>query len=88
MGFFKPKPSLPDHEKARVEYHLQQLAECIGFDLMRADMLIPEQAFASAPSDLNAETILKALGEHLHYDVQPVTVLNQPKPVEKCGGGG
>ena len=88
MGLFKPKPGLPDYEKARIEYHLQQLAECIGFDLLKNEFFIPEQTLASDPAELNSETILKLLGEHLRYDVTPVTVLSKPTPLEKCGGGG
>lgn len=88
MGLFKAKPGLPDHEKARVEFNLQQLAECIGFDLMQSDFLNPEEAFTGDPHELSSEMILKAVGEHLDHDVGPVTVLSKPKPLQKCGGGG
>ena len=88
MSLFKTKPGLPDHEKARVEFHLQQLAECIGFDLMQSDFLIPGESFPNDPRDLNSEELLKQLGEHLHHDVGPVTVINNPMPIQKCGGGG
>lgn len=88
MGFFKPKSGLPDDEKARVEFHLQQLAECIGFDLMQSDFVVPEQTFGTDLRDLNQEMILKVVGEQLHHDVRSITVLSKPKPLQKCGGGG
>ena len=77
---------MPDNEKARIEFHLQQIAECIGFDRFTLPVL--------SEYDLLSENVatteqLKCLvGEHLGHDVSGVKVQTFPMQPEKVGGGG
>jgi hypothetical protein len=86
--FFKSSPNLPDHEKARVEYHLQQLTECVGHELMLKPIVIPDETFGRHANETNLSLILKAIGDHLGHDIDAIQVLVQPKALEVCGGGG
>ena len=88
MPFFKSSPNLPDHEKARVEFHLQQLAECLGGDLLRRPVMIPEATFGNDPRHTSVDEVLAKIGEHLSIDVAPLSVQTTPKALEVCGGGG
>ena len=86
--FFNSSPNLPDHEKARIEFHLQQLAECIGPELLRKPVLIPDDTFGHSPLGTNIDEVLTKIGRHLEMDTHPITVVVQPKALEVCGGGG
>lgn len=88
MGLFKSSPNLPDHEKARVEYHLQQLSECLNSHLFLKPVVVPEEVFGHRAQDLQPQDVLDFVGEYLEYDVHPVTIEVQPKALELCGGGG
>lgn len=91
MQLFKSKPSLADGEKARIEFHLQQIAESITADRLKLEVLSEEDVLASdtegsALSDL--ESLTKKIGQHLSHDVANISVLQQPQELEKCGSGG
>ena len=91
MPLFKSKPSLADGEKARIEFHLQQIAESITADRLKLKVLPEEDILAgdSAGSALtDVETLTKRIGQHLSHDVANIAILEQPKELEKCGGGG
>lgn len=88
MPFFKSSPNLPDHEKARVEFHLQQLAECLGGDLLRRPVMIPEAVFGTDPRHTSLGEVLGKIGDHLSVDVSPISVQTSVKSLEVCGGGG
>ncbi|QEG25019.1 hypothetical protein [Mariniblastus fucicola] len=86
MVFFKPKPNLGDHEKARLEFHLQEIAESIGFERMRLPVLRSDQL-----RDLQGKTpeeIVAFAGKHLSHSVGGLQVRVAIEPQEKCGGGG
>lgn len=86
MFFFKPKPAIGDHEKARVEFHLQEIAESIGFDRFRLPVLRRDQLL-----DLQGKTpdqIVGFVGQHLSHSVAGLQVQVAIQPQEKCGGGG
>jgi hypothetical protein len=91
MQLFKSKPSLADGEKARIEFHLQQIAESITADRFKLEVLTEEKILAgrsnvSAAPDI--ESLLKKIGDHLSHDVGNISTLSQPQELEKCGSGG
>ena len=86
--FFKAKPNLPDHEKARVELHMQHLAESFGAIFFASPFLIPDNAFGHDPRDLKIEDIVQTIGQHLGHDVSELNIHHQPEPLKMCGGGG
>ena len=86
MVFFKPKPAIGDHEKARIEFHLQEIAESIGFERFRLPVLRRDQLL-----DLQGKTtdqIVSFVGQHLSHSVARLQVQVAIQPPEKCGGGG
>ncbi|MGI9518215.1 MAG: hypothetical protein ACR2NP_14260 [Pirellulaceae bacterium] len=92
MPLFKPTPTLPDGERARIEFHLQQIAECVGFDRFRLPVLSIESLGYDFTSDRasvrSVDQIKKRIGEHLRHDADKVKVQTIPMQPEKVGGGG
>ena len=90
MPFFKSAPNLPDGEKARIEFHLQQISESIGFDRLRLPVMNERDILYDAQqSDLrSSKQVLTKVGEHLNYDISEVRLQTLPMPPEKTGGGG
>ncbi len=92
MPLFKPSPTLPDNERARIEFHLQQIAECIGFDRFRLPVLSVESLLYDDVSSQQAirslDQLKQRIGEHLRHDVDKVKVQTIPMQPEKVGGGG
>ena len=86
--FFKPKPNLPDAEKARLEFHLQQIAESIGFDRFQLPVLSRKTLFGLHESKQTAEQMIRFVGNHLAHDVSGIRLELVPKPGGNCGGGG
>jgi len=88
MNLFKTKPNVPDGQKARIEFHFQQLAECLGFDCLR----LPVQSLGSMLELSRADDAVKQLvsfvGNHLSHDISQLNVKVAPQQLEKCGGGG
>lgn len=90
MAFFKSKPNLPDDEKARIEFHLQQIAECIGFDRLTLPVLNETSILAGshAADDRSADQIKRLVGQHLGHDVRDISIQTFPlQPQESSGGG-
>ncbi len=90
MPFFKSTPNLPDDEKARTEFHLQQIAECIGFDRLRLPIM-PEESILYCSNSTGYQTphqILSLVGRHLGHDISGVSIETVLQPPEKSGGGG
>jgi len=85
MALFKSKPNLPDNDKARIEFHLQQIAECIGFDRLTLPVLAQSSLVGAFESP---NEMVNFVGHHLSHDVGDITVEVAPKELEKCGGGG
>ena len=82
--FFKPKPNLPDGEKARIEFHLQLIGESIGKDRL----MLPVRG---RDAFLQAETpseVVQKVGEHLSHDVGQIKVTPVLQQAGQCGGGG
>ena len=88
MAFFKSTPNLPVDEKARIEFHLQQIAQCIGFDRLKLPVLSEESVLLRNGVAQSADQVLSLVGEHLGHDVSDVSIQTVPLPPEKCGGGG
>ena len=90
MPFFKSAPNLPDDEKARIEFHLQQIHESIGFDRMQLPVMNERDILYDAQqSELrSSKQILTAVGEHLNYDTAEIRLQTLPMPPEQTGGGG
>ncbi len=88
MAFFKTKPNVDDAEKARIEFHLQQIAECVGAERLKLPVVDFQSMVSLASTSQSPEAIIGFLGKHLSHDAGGITVVTEPKPVEKCGGGG
>ena len=88
MPFFKSAPALPDDEKARIEFHLQQISECIGFNRLKLPVLSEDTVLHGSGADPTADQIVSLVGEHLGHDVSGIKLQTVPLPPEKCGGGG
>ncbi len=82
--FFKPKPNLSDGEKARVEFHLQRIAEAIGIERLKLPVLGRDELLRlKTPQD-----IVNRVGEHLSHDVSAIQVTSVLQQAGQCGGGG
>lgn len=88
MALFKVKPNLADGEKAKVEFHFQQLAESVGYDRLKLEVQSKETLLGLCESGMTAEQMLVFVGEHLSHDVNDVKIAIDPQQPEKCGGGG
>ena len=85
--FFKSKPNLPDGEKARIEYGLQQIAQTVGVEQMKLPVLSREMLLGWVGSKTPQEMI-GAIGQHLSHDVAGVGFQLDPQQLQQCGGGG
>lgn len=85
--FFKPKPNLPAGEKARIEFHLQQIAQAIGMDRMKLPVISRRELLSWSESETPQEMIT-AVGSHLKHDVSGVGFALDPQQLQQCGGGG
>ena len=88
MPFFKSGPSVSAEEKPRIEFHLQQLVECLGPDRFSLPVLSKEQVLGSSEAIHSADEVLNIAGKHLAHDVSGITIQSIPLAPEKCGGGG
>ncbi|MGB7344789.1 MAG: hypothetical protein WBD20_11270 [Pirellulaceae bacterium] len=82
--FFKPKPNLPDGEKARIEFHLQQIAASIGAERMTLPVLSRDTFLEKS----SAQEIIARVGQHLSYDVSAIQITPVLQQAGQCGGGG
>jgi len=85
MAFFGTKPNLSGNEKARIEFHLQQILDCVGIEPLRLPFVDP-QRLLGAGTDLPA--LSQTLADHLSHDIRELGIQVVPEPLEKCGGGG
>ena len=88
MPFFKSAPNVSAEEKPRIEFHLQQLAQCLGTDRFTLPVLSKEEVLGSSGAIRSADEILNVVGKHLAHDVSEITIQTVPLAPEKCGGGG
>ena len=86
--FFKPKTNLPDAEKARIDFHFQQIAECIGFDRFRLPVLSGETLLGRFESEQSPTALIRFVGDHLNHDTSELQFRVVPQQAANCGGGG
>lgn len=86
--FFKTKPNLPDAEKARIEYHIQQIAECIGFDRFRLPVLNRETLLGLFDSQKTPMEMIQFVGDHLKHDASGMQFRVVPQQGANCSSGG
>lgn len=92
MAFFKSTPNLTDGEKARIEFYLQQIAECIGFERFKLPVLSEDWLLnggATNPTESQTvDQIKNMVGKHLRHDVSELKIQTLPMQLQKVGGGG
>ena len=88
MTFFQSKPNLPAADKAKVEFRLQQIADCIGFDRFQLPVQPLKDLLALADAENLVERAVAFAGKHLSHDVSGLRVVIAPQELEKWGGGG
>ncbi len=88
MVFFKTQPNLPDAEKARIEYHMQLISECIGIDRFKRPVRRMHSFPGLSEPRQSLKQIVDQVGEYLDHDVAGINVQVIPETLEKCGGGG
>ena len=86
--FWKPKATLPDGEKSRIEFHLQQIAECIGFDRFTLPVLGRRTLYGLYESKRDPRQMIEFVGNHLNHDVSGVRFCVVPQQPQNCSGGG
>lgn len=86
MALFKTKPNIDDHEKARIEFHLQEIAESIGFERFKKPVVASGQLLA--PTDNTPDQIAAFVGDHLAHNTSGLKVQVAVEIQEQCGGGG
>jgi hypothetical protein len=86
--FFKPKPNLPDAEKARIDFHFQQIAECIGFDRFRLPVLSRKTLLEQFESKQTPPQMIRFVGDHLDHDTTELQFSVVPQQAASCSGGG
>ena len=88
MAFFKTSAGVPDHEKARLEFHIQQVSESIGSGLMQIPVVDPNVEFMKGGQVDSLDSILQTVGRQLNHDMGSLNVKTQPQELKKCGSGG
>ena len=84
---FQSKPNIADYEKARIEFRLQQVADCVGphrlrLPVLNVDQLVPDDA-SSKPA-----SILDKLRNHLSFDFAGFKIQEALDVVQQKSGGG
>ena len=88
MNFFKSKTNLPDGEKAKAEFHFQQLVDCLGSDHFQLPVQKLDSLLKVIRADDGIKRMVAFVGDHLSHDVAGLSVKVTPQQLEKCGGGG
>ncbi|QEG43133.1 hypothetical protein [Roseimaritima ulvae] len=88
--FFKPKANLPDGEKSRIEFCLQQLAERVGFERFVLPVLTSKTLFDVYEAQRDPQQVMEFLGKHLGHDTSGIRLRVFPSlqlAQRSCGGG-
>lgn len=88
MALFSSGPTLAADEKARVEYHVQQIIDCIGGDRSQLPILSTATLLGMTQNFRSPKEIMQLLGEHLHHPTGDIRVQVIPELLKKVGGGG
>ena len=86
--FFKPKPNLPDAEKARIDFYFQQIAQCIGFERFRLPVLSRNTLLELFESEQTPTQMIRFIGKHLGHDTTGLQFTVVPQQAASCSGGG
>jgi len=87
MAFFKSEPNVSDGEKARIEFHLQQVAECVGFGRFQLPVLGMDLWRGMAGSGQGVQRIIDFVGRHLSYNTNGIAHEVVPQQIVKPDGG-
>ncbi len=85
MAFLGTKPNLSGNEKARIEFHLQQILNCVGLQPFQLPVIDPQTLLKP---DSTIPSLTQRFADHLCHDVSGLHVEVVPQQLEKCGGGG
>lgn len=85
MAFLGTKPNLSGNEKARIEFHLQQILNCVGLQPFQLPVIDPQTLLKP---DSTIQSLTQRFADHLCHDVSGLHVEVVPQQLEKCGGGG
>ncbi|KAA1262597.1 hypothetical protein LF1_51640 [Rubripirellula obstinata] len=85
--FFRPKANLSDAEKSRIEFCLQQIAECVGFERLLRPVVSRKAIFDAYELERNPQQVVALVGEHLRHDVNGIQVRVALPQAQSTGGG-
>lgn len=86
--FFQSKPDIADHDKARLEFRLQQITDAVGVVRMQSSI---QASTRLVPSDPNAkpEQILETIRDLTGHDFSGLKIQQSLDVLQpKSGGGG
>ena len=86
MIFFQSKPDVSITDKARLEFRLQQIADCIGADKFLLPVLSLEHLLPPGQSAL--DSTLAAVTNHLGVDFSGFKIQESLNVIEQKSGGG
>ncbi|KLU05387.1 hypothetical protein RISK_002594 [Rhodopirellula islandica] len=85
--FFQPKANLPDSAKSRIEFCLQQIAECVGLERFSLPVVSRKAIFDLYEVERNPQHVIAFVGKHLGHDVNGIQVRNALPQAQSAGGG-
>ncbi|MFG0291022.1 MAG: hypothetical protein ACF8CQ_22835 [Rhodopirellula sp. JB044] len=78
---------MSDAAKSRIEFHLQQIAECVGFERFTIPVVSRETVFGVYESGRNPQHVIEFVGKHLGHDVSGIQVRVGLPQAPAAGGG-
>ena len=84
--FFKTKPNVVDGEKARIEYHLQQISDCLGGDSFKRPVIRRSELLDWSAAGTDPQAVIARVGEHLQCDISGLTINVVPSETRDGGG--
>ncbi|EMI58404.1 hypothetical protein [Rhodopirellula sallentina] len=85
--FFQPKANLSDSAKSRIEFCLQQIAECVGFERLLLPVVSRKAIFDLYDAERDPQQVIAFVGRHLGHDVNEIQVRNALPQAQSAGGG-
>ena len=86
MLFFQSKPDIPVIDKARLEFRLQQIADCVESRRFFLPILSVDQLVTQEQQRL--EPTLEIIAKHLGFDFSGFKIQESLSVVEEKSGGG
>ena len=79
---------MPDAEKSRIEFHMQQIAECVGWERFTLPVVSRNTLFELYESKRKPQQVIEFVGDHLAHDVSGIQFRIVPQPTQgSCGSG-